>query len=389
MSAKSFQPLHHLVNFIFLASGVFVLSTASPLYAQGSGKRAYGLPFILSSPSAVAYGMGGGLVSAGTEASAIIYNPAALTRTGRLALEGNTFKLLPQLFDDVRFSHIAGAFQIPSTDRLWLGAAYTYVNLGEITVDAGGPTPLAVFKTYERAFSVAAATKFGQHLRLGMSFKYLRSELAPQLSNTAEREDATASAFVIDFGALYDGFLPQAHFSRQFLSKPLFWQKWAHKGLAPGFSFGVTLANLELKSKLGGEAFDNLLPHMLRLGLTWNIFASDVIGVMITGERATIYLEPFQSSTDPVFRTLFPNRTNNATFNNVGCEINLFYLAAFRFGFPGNNADGSDYSSRSGVSIGPPGLRFSYGEDNTGFLNLFGAEPTKVYSLSLVLDKLP
>ena len=347
----------------------------------------------MNSPSAVAYGMGGGLVSGSTEASAIIYNPAALTRTGRLALEGNTFKLFPQLTDDLRYSHIAGAFQIPSTNRFWFGAAYAYVNLGEQTITGeNDPTPLGVFKIYERAFSIAAATKFGQHLRFGMSFKYLRSELAPQLSNTAEITDGRTSAFAVDFGILYDGFLPQAHFSRQFLSEPLFWRKWAHKGLAPGFSLGVTLANLEIKSKLGGEDFDNLLPHMLRLGVTWNVFDSDVIGVMITGERTTIYLEPFQSSTDPVFRALFPNRTPNATFNNVGCEINLFYIAAVRFGFPGNNADGSEYS-RVGVSIGPPGLRFSYGGDDTstGSFIFFGPKPkpTKVYSLSLVLDKLP
>jgi len=388
MSAKLFHHLFSLVKSISLASGFFVLCTAPTVNAQGPGMRAYGLPFILNSPSAVAYGMGGGLVSAGTEASAIIYNPAALTRTGRLALEGNTFKLLPQLTDDLRYSHIAGAFQFPWTNRFWIGAAYTYVNLGEITVDAGGPTPLAILKESEKAFSIAAATKLGRHFRLGMSLKYLRSKLY-QFSNAPESEDATASAYAIDFGVLYDGFLPQAHFSRQFLSEPLFWRKWAHKGLEPGFSFGVTVANFELKSKLGGEAVDNLLPNMLRLGLTWNILDSDVIGVMITGERTTIYVESSRGSNDAVFRALFPNRTGNPTFNSIGCEINLFYLAAIRFGFPGNNADGSDYSSRFGVSIGPPGLRFSYGEDNAGFLNLFGEEPTKIYSLSLVLDKLP
>lgn len=388
MSATSFPAMHHVAKFSSLAIGVFVLSTASPIYAQSSGMRTYGLPFILTSPSAVAYSMGGGLVAASTEASAITYNPAALTRTGRLALEGNMFKLLPQLFDDLRYSHIAGAFQIPSTNRFWLGAAYTYVNLGEIEITGGGsPTPLEILKEYERAFSVAAATKFGQHFRLGMSFKYLRSVFAPPLSNTPEREDATASAYAIDFGVLYDGFLPQAHFSRQFLSEPLFWQKWAHKGLAPGFSLGITLANLELKSKLGGEDFDNLLPHMLRLGLAWNALNSDIIGVTITGERTTIYLEPFQSSTDPVFRALFPTRTNNATFYNVGFEIDLFCIAAIRFGSPGNNADGSDYS-RVGFSIGPPGLRFSYGEDDIGGFIFFGEKPkpTKIYSISLVLD---
>jgi len=362
------------------------------LYGQGPGIFPYFSASSIS-PSAVAYSMGGGSVAASIEASAIDYNPAALTRLGRLALEGNTFKLLPVLSNDLRFSHVAGAFQISSSTGLWFGAAYTYVNLGEqIITGELDPTPIATFASYERALSFAAAKKFGQHLRLGVGFKYLRSVLAPQISNTSQIGDGRASAYTLDLGLLFDGFLPTAHFSRQFLTGSLPGQKWAHKGLPPGFSLGISLANLELKSKIGDSNADDLIPHMLHIGLAWNLVDSDVVGLMVTGERTEVFLKRNTKGlrADPIFKALFTAWTDeefddsNPAFYTAGVEINLLYLGAVRFGHYWDNSSNFDFGT-FGFSLGTPGLRFSYATT----LDDDVITDRKIYNISLVLAKLP
>jgi hypothetical protein len=393
MSPKRFQKRSGFAARLILAAGVMI-TPSSPLYAQGPGIFSFLSPFSASllSPSAVAYGMGGGLVAASAEASAIYYNPAALTRLGRFAVEGNTFKFFRDLGDDRRYSQVAGAFQIASSAGLWLGASYTYVNLGEQEIASEtDPTRLGTFNSNERAFALAAAKKFGQHVRFGAGIKYLRGEYAPKVSNSSQKGDGSAFVYAVDLGLLYDGFLPGAHFSRQFLTAPLISQKWARKSLPPGFSFGVNLANLELKSKLGGVAVNDLVPHELRLGLAWNLFDSDVAGLMITGERAEIFLKQNENSVraDPVYRALFTAWADekfddsNLTFYTAGLEINLLNLGAVRFGHYWENKSGFD-AGRFGFSLGPPGLRFSYATETSEF-----SDKKKLYTLSLVFDKLP
>jgi hypothetical protein len=110
---------------VHISLALILLLLAASASAQGPGSRLNTLPFLLFSPSAAANGMGGGFVAAATEASAIYYNPAALTRAGRVALEGNTFDWL----QDLPYRHFSGAMQV--FDGLWLGSAYTRLSLGE------------------------------------------------------------------------------------------------------------------------------------------------------------------------------------------------------------------------------------------------------------------
>jgi hypothetical protein len=103
------------------------------LTAHAQGPGSYVLPFLIFSPSAVANGMGGGSVAASTEASAIYYNPAALTRLGGVALAGNVFKLFPDFPDNnARYHHFAGALQ---SRQLWFGIAHTRLGYGKQIVN--------------------------------------------------------------------------------------------------------------------------------------------------------------------------------------------------------------------------------------------------------------
>jgi hypothetical protein len=344
------------VNCFHFSLAVILLLLATSANAQGPGSRPTTLPFLLFSPSAAANGMGGGFVAAANEASAIYYNPAALARLGRVAIEGNTFEWLP----DLPYRHLSGAMQV--FDGLWLGSAYTRLSLGEQRFTGEeSPEPFDIFKQYQWALSFAAAARLGRHAGLGAGFKYVRSVLAPG-------DNGAASTYAFDLGLTYDGFLPQAHVSWQNGKRSWPWQRWVHQGLPPGFSLGVALANLGpgISYSEGGES--EPLPRVLRIGLAWNILESNEIGLVATGEFDRLL---FDTSGD-----------KNALAG--GLELNLLSLGAVRLGRYRDIVFAMRDYNTFGFSIGPPGLRFSYAKATSE-----GYATHKRYSLSIVLGKWP
>lgn len=375
-----------------VAKSVLILCVTLLLCKPGWA-QSYGAQFLLLSPSAVANGLGAGLVAASTEASAIYYNPAALSRLGQIALEGNTFKLLPEFKNDVRYSHLAGAVRSGAKGNFWFGAAYTRVGLGEqIITGEESPEPIGKFEPYESAFALATAVKLGQHARIGTSFKFIHINFGPALPNS-EKEIA-ASAFAVDLGFLYDGFLPLAHVSRPILNQPLPWQKWANNKLPPGFSLGVALANVGTRLKFIDATQTDPLPQNLRVGLAWNLIDTDVLGLVATGEFNKLLIKSNQTgSADGTFKALFTvwsDQSLRDEFSEAiytgGVEASLLQLAAIRFG---RHWDGSQTFGFNtfGYSIGPPAVRFSFARFSP-FKSSFTDE-WRTYSVSIGMSQLP
>jgi hypothetical protein len=181
-------------------------------------------------------------------------------------------------------------------------------------------------------------------------------------------ENGTASTYAIDLGFAYDGFLPQAHISWQNGNRSWPWQSWVHRGLPPGFSAGVALANLgpELSYGDGGQSLP--MPRDLRIGLAWNILESNEIGLVATGEFAKL---------------LFDTNGDDNAFAG-GLELSLLSFGAIRFGRYRDVVWAMRDYNTFGFSIGPPGLRFSYAKTASE-----GYATFKRYSLSIVLDKWP
>lgn len=392
-----FSQLLRLVSFAAVISkGCLILCLGLYQSVPAQELRSPGAQFLLLSPSAVANGLGGGLVAASTEASAIYYNPAALARLGRIELEGNTFKLSPGLSSAARYYHSAGALRSGAASKWWFGAAYSRANLDEqIFRGEESPMPLGTFQPYESALALAAAVKLGQHARLGAGFKFVHVNfgLLPPIIGSSLKE-ASASGFAIDLGFLYDGFLPSAHVSRQILNRPLPWQKWAHNKLPAGFSFGAALANVGATLKLRGATQGEPLPQNLRVGLVWNVIDTDVLGLIATGEFKKILIKSNgKGGTDGAFKALFTAWTDQGLREELsqadysgGLEVSLLQVAAVRFGRYWEGIPDYGYNT-FGYSIGPPALRFSFAR-----LDPFGSplfDEWHIYTLSAETNKLP
>lgn len=384
MYEEDFPARRHVVV-KFIATVIVALIFSQSARAQGFGS--FGALFLTLSPSAVANGMGSGSVAASTDASAIYYNPAALARLGRATIEGNTFKLLPELIDDARYSHLAGVYQFNSLNGLWLGVAYTRLGLGEQTYTGeDSPEPIGVFEPNDWALSLAAATRLGQQTRFGLGIKYIRS-------NFFYKQEESASSFAIDLGFLYDGFLPAVHYSRQFLKEPLPWSKWAAKGLPPGFSLGVALVNIGPKIEYIEETQADPLPQNLRIGLVWNIIDSDVIGIAATGEFLKYLVKINEDgTTDGPLEALFTAWTDQSLHDEFseatyegGFEVSFLRVGAIRFG---RHWDGDLHFGYNtfGYSLGPPALRFSFAKTSRDDDFSFGN--WRIYSVSVGLDQL-
>jgi len=389
------SPLFHRRRGPVAKSGMIICLTlllCQPGWAQGIGS--YGAPSLLFSPSAVAGGLGTGLVAASTEASAIYYNPAALSRLGQIALEGNTFKLLPEFKNDARYYHLAGAARIGATSNFWFGAAYTRTGLGEQPITGeDSPEVLGKFEPYESVLALAAAVKLGQRARVGTSFKLVRVNFGPQ-QLPLNSKDLSASAFAVDLGFLYDGFLPSAHVSRQILQQPLPWQKWTRDKLPPGFSLGVALANTGSKLEFIDAAQADPLPQNLRVGLAWNVIDTDVLGLVATGEFNKVFVNTNRTgSADDAFKAIFTTWRDQSLRDEFsqaiytgGVEASFLQLAAIRLGRYWDG--GQTYGFNTfGYSIGPPALRFSFAQF-TPFESSF-IDEWRIYTVSVGMNQLP
>lgn len=364
-----------------------ILLSSQPGWTQGIGS--YGAPSLLFSPSAVAAGLGTGLVAASTEASAIYYNPAALTRLGQIALAGNTFELLPEFKNDARYYHLAGAVR---SGTLWFGAAYTRAGYGEqIITGENSPDVLGKFEPYESVMALAAAVKLGGHARLGASFKRVHASFGPVLSS---QQKADASAFAVDFGFLYDGFFPAAHVSKQLLQQRLPWQKWTPNQLPPGFSLGVALANIGSKLEFIDETQADPLPQNLRVGLAWNLIDTDILGLVATGEFRKILLKTDRPGlADGAIKSLFTSWSDQSLRDEFseavytgGVEASFLQLAAIRFGRYWDGDESYGFNT-FGYSIGPPVLRFSFAQFSP-FQSPF-IDDWHVYTVSVGMKQLP
>ncbi len=389
MQSQTFRNCHGFASALVLCA-IMLGAALQSAYAQAP--QYYGFPVLENSPGAVVNGMGGGSVVAGADASAIYYNPAALTRCGRMALAGNTFKLFPQDdWENFRFSHLAAVVRTGWLRGLWLGAAYSRVGLGQYVV-TGETTPdiLGVIKPYEWSLAFAAAIKSGEHMRFGIGFKYLRREPFPNAVFPSQQGGDHISGYGFDLGFLYDGFLPRAHFAPASLRKSLPWSKWAHKNLPPGFSLGIALANLGPQVEFLDGGWKEPLPQNLRVGLAWNILESDVVCVAATGEFNKRLIkfndEGEAEGALPAIFTAWSDQSIRDEFGEAiyrgGVEIKLLQLAALRYGrhWDGRNIYG--YNTL-GYAIGPSLLQFSVA-------NFFieGRSFRTFYSITLVLNKL-
>lgn len=292
------------------AAAMAVLSPAAQSFAQSESA----LPFLLITPGARAAGMGETFVSIANDATATYWNPAGLAFQSNRQIFFMYSKWLPQLADDLYY--IYATYAHPLQDLGTVGLAVTYLNLGEQTITGeSGPEPLGTFSSNEFAISAAFGSNITTNSSLGITLKYIRSNLA-SVGAGAEKGDGTANAFAFDIGYLHQNLLVN------------------------GFSFGLNLTNMGPKVTYIDAKQADPLPTNLRLGFSYKLIEQEFNKIRLAVEFDKVLVRKYQDGTsDPWYKALATSWTDedfdqemDRVIQNYGLEYWYSNLIALRVG---------------------------------------------------------
>ncbi len=156
--------------------------------------------FLQIEPDSRSAGMGNTGVALADNANAVFWNPAGLAQQkgGEVGFTHSAW--LPELDADLAYEYATAKYNAPGIATF--GAHVTYLNLGKHTwTDADGTT-IGEFRSYDMAIGVSAARNVTKNLAVGVSGRYIYSNLAPGVEIDGETTQA-GTAIAADLGLLY------------------------------------------------------------------------------------------------------------------------------------------------------------------------------------------
>ena len=134
-------------------------------------------PFLLIIPDARSGAMGDIGVATSADAFSLFHNPAKMAFSNRQVRAGITYSpWLRNLTDDI-FTGSVSYMNRFSENAAW-GADFKYFSLGQIDLTDSGGNPTGIINPNEFVFTGSYALKLSETFSMGVSLKYLRSNLA-------------------------------------------------------------------------------------------------------------------------------------------------------------------------------------------------------------------
>lgn len=160
------------------------------------------IPFLRINPDAATGGLGEAGIATMPNAAAIYHNASKLAFIDNQA--GLTLSYTPwlkQLVDDIFIAHLAGYYK---ADKLQsLGLSLRYFSLGNITFTDIGGNITGQYNPNEFAIDVAYARKLSNDFGMGITLKYIRSDLAKGQEINSGNIARAAQAAAADISMFY------------------------------------------------------------------------------------------------------------------------------------------------------------------------------------------
>ncbi|RCH54611.1 hypothetical protein DJ568_12385 [Mucilaginibacter hurinus] len=246
----------------FLPVKIILLLALIPPYIataqniDGSSVRAISteVPFLNISPDSRSGAMGEAGVALSPDVNATYWNPSKLA----FLEENNAISLsyspwLRRLVPDVHLAYLSFAHKID--DRNTFGASLRYFNLGAISLRDEFNSPNGTYTPNEFAIDGSFARKFGENLSLGLTLRYIHSNLSNVSFATSGASSARAgNAVAADVSMFYRN--PTQQFGKDAM-----------------FAFGVNISNIGTKISYSDNGPKYFLPTNLKVGAanTWYI----------------------------------------------------------------------------------------------------------------------
>ena len=273
-------------------------------------------------PTARANGMGQAYVALADDATATWWNPAGLAFLNRKDASITHSALAAGLADDVFYEY--PTFILPVKDWGVFGASVVYLNYGTSTATSETGEVLEDFTSYEIAPTVSYGTKLTDRFGVGVNFKYIRAQYAPQLSTLPDA--GRGSTVAADLGLLYK---------------------------VPGdmVNVGVNVQNLGPDITFISDENREPIFRNLRAGVAVNAYQKEEFQVVAVGDVNQVLVRGENQDTG---EKKFPK----AIFNGGG-EVSYGGLVAVRGGYV-YDSEGLIKDATYGVGLMYKGLRFDF-----------------------------
>jgi hypothetical protein len=263
------------MRFSYFKAAFIYISLLSPLLAiaqtNTSGNNTNGsnstaiptaVPFLNISPDSRSGALGDAGVALSPDVNANFWNPSKLAFLDQDAVSLSYSPWLRHLVPDISLSYLSYAHKID--DRNTLGASLRYFNLGSIQLVDASQINQGTYRPSEYSLDVSLARKFGDDFSLGLTGRYIHSDLSNESFATgASQQTSAGNAIAADISLYYKTSVQQF-------------------GIPAVFAFGADISNIGTKItySVGGTAY--FLPTNLKIGAanTWNL--DDINQVTLT-----------------------------------------------------------------------------------------------------------
>ncbi len=246
------------------------------------------VPFLLITPDSRSGAMGDIGVALSPDANSIHWNPAKLAfaqdfteRQGAIALSYSPW--LSHIVDDINLAYLSGYYQMD--ENTTFAGALRYFSLGEITFTNAQNQFQGTFKPNEFSIDGAIARKLNRNFSMGMTARYIYSNLTAGYSNNGS-EVKPGQAFSVDLAGFYTT------------------DDISLGGMPSVLNVGMNISNIGNKiSYTSSSTEKNFLPMNMRLGAALTL-EFDENNQFTFGYNANKLLVPTRPKRDPQDRDI-------------------------------------------------------------------------------------
>lgn len=205
------------------------------------------VPFLSITPDARAAGMGDAGAATSADANSVHWNPAKLAFNeykGGFAMSYSPW--LSKIINDMSLSYLSGYYKISQEQAV--AVSMRYFDLGEIFFTDNNNQDQGRFNPKEFAIDASYARKLTKEVSIGVTARYIHSNLTGNFSSsTVEAKPGNSAA--VDISVFY---------IKEFRTSE--------------FSFGADISNIGAKLSYSNEDNKDFIPINLRIGSAYRLF---------------------------------------------------------------------------------------------------------------------
>jgi hypothetical protein len=243
------------------------------------------VPFLNISPDSRSGALGDAGVALSPDVNANFWNPSKLAfLEDRDAVSISYSPWLRHLVPDVSLSYLSYAHKID--DRNTIGASLRYFNLGSIQLVDASQNNQGIYRPSEYSIDFSLARKFGEDFSLGLTGRYIHSDLSNESFATGSSQQAQAgNAFAADVSLYYKKTI------QEFGSDAM-------------FAFGTNISNIGTKISYTTGGTQYFLPTNLKIGAanTWNLDSYNQITLTLDLNKLLVPTPPIRDANGNIIK---------------------------------------------------------------------------------------